>query len=559
MNRAPQELIARLATPEPPPRTHRPLGGDSDTDLAEIKTGVDLRSHLEHFEGLAFNRQGKCFCPRHTETDPSFEVKKDPATGQWHWFDWHVQNQPGFSGTAIDFYVEFKGLTVGEAIRKIRELENIPEPSATKPRPTKAPDPAVYAPQAATEPSDVYEDPPGFELGQAEEAKPATTVPVAPAKPDQPAAADKQPRIKMDARPLISFQSRETHYLMQDRIPQSMFVLLSGEGGTGKSTFLSEIAARLSKGEPLPGATKALVPPGSTYYITTENQPEEVFRPRIIACKGDLAKIIYARNVLVEVAGAKGLKIFDVQAHLAALEASLDEFPDLQVLTIDPIISHTDDRMDDSRARPVRKLADTLQDLSERRKITTIGVIHHNKALATSARNKVAGSHQWVDAARVALGIAEDKKDPTGESRILSLLKSNVYVTKKSLAFKIINTTVIDPDQPELFLRAGRVEFGGDIDVDVESLFNPNKVEESMTAKAIRLLDNELRNGPRDSDEIKQLAENLGIGRGSFDAARAQMKIVSKKVGGHFGPEGEQKWQLWLPDHWAAVTRGGSR
>jgi putative DNA primase/helicase len=357
---------------------------------------------------------------------------------------------------------------------------------------------------------------------------------------------------------LSTFKSRETNYLMQGRIPMGMFALLSGAGGTGKSTLLTEIACRVSRGDPLPGAAKALVPLGSTIYFTTENQPEEVFRPRAIACRGDLNKIIYARNVLVPVDNApEELKIFDIQAHLTALEEEIDKIGDVRMVVIDPAISHVDEKVDDGRAKPVRQLIDTVSDFAERKKIATIGVGHVVKGVASSARNKAAGSHQWVDASRVALGIAQDKDDTEGQRRLLSMMKANIFVNWKTLAFSIIDTAVRDEDSPSLSLRAGRVEFGEEVEIDVEAVFNPDKQVLSMTSKAIRLFNNELKNGPRPETEIWEMADALEITQATYKYARRKRGIHAEKIGGGFGTESgkEDRWVLWLPELWETFRK----
>jgi putative DNA primase/helicase len=513
MNRMPQQLLDKLIRPATDPRPLPVYDATPDPALAGLKE-LDLREHLAKFEGLAFNNHGACLCPVHQEMDPSFEVKRH-TDGHWYWFDWHNQGQEGFSGTIIDYYVTIKGMGLGEAIQAIKGRENI-----------------QVAPTAAS-------------------PTPSTII--------TPATKDKD--ITLVVRPLSGVVSRETFYLLQNRIPMGMFTLIVGGGGAGKSTFLTELACRVSRGEPLPGATRALVELGSTVYITTENQPEEVFRPRAIACRGDLTKIYYVRNVMVSVGDGPGdVQVLDIAQHLPALSRCLENLGDVREVIIDPLISHVNERLDDGRAKPVRQLLDVLSDFAERNKIAILGVSHVAKGVASSAAAKAAGSHQWIDASRVALGIVKDNEDPDGRRRFLTVLKSNIYVTWKTLAFNIIDTPVVDEGSPGLVLRAGRVEFETEeVDVDVEALFNPDKLTESMTVKAIRLFNNELKNGPRPAEELWLMAQMQGITEGSYKYARKKRGIYAEKLGGKFGADNEEKWMLWLPEHWDAhqATRRG--
>ena len=73
-----------------------------------------------------------------------------------------------------------------------------------------------------------------------------------------------------------------------------------------------------------------------------------------------------------------------------------------------------------------------------------------------------------------------------------------------------------------------------------------------MTVKAIRLFNNELKDGPRSADEIWLMAQMQGITEGSYKYARKKRGIHAEKIGGKFGTDDEEKWVLWLPEHWDA-------
>ena len=126
MSRMPEDMRIEFLASEAAAEAPLPAyDSRPDPALASLKE-IDLRQHLTKFEGLGFNGKGTCLCPVHTETSPSFEVKRH-TDGHWYWFDWHNQGRDGFSGTIIDYYVTIKGLDLGEAIRTIREREGIEE------------------------------------------------------------------------------------------------------------------------------------------------------------------------------------------------------------------------------------------------------------------------------------------------------------------------------------------------------------------------------------------------------------------------------------------------
>ena len=87
-------------------------------DLSTIKR-ANLRRYLTEKYGLEFNSSGYAICPFHSgERNPSFQVTLHD--GVWRWTDWHLnKDEPGFSGTIIDFVAQKESLPVDEAIAKL--------------------------------------------------------------------------------------------------------------------------------------------------------------------------------------------------------------------------------------------------------------------------------------------------------------------------------------------------------------------------------------------------------------------------------------------------------
>jgi putative DNA primase/helicase len=367
------------------------------------------------------------------------------------------------------------------------------------------------------------------------------------------------PQVVADDRPLSSFTSRATNYLMQDRIPMGMVTLVCGDAGLGKSSFLTEIACRVSKGEALPGALDATVEVGSTLYVTTENDPERVFRPRALACGGDLDKIRWMRNVLASVSRKQGQPtVFDASKHLPAIERRIKEVGDIRLVVIDPIISHINEKIDPNSSSHVRQLLDTLSEFAAAHDVAMVVVGHMAKGVATSAVQKMAGSHQWVAAARVVLGVGREGEDEVHgvKSRVIKMLKANIYITDQGLEFNLVDHWVTDVDEKgeEISLRTAKVEWVGERAVDSESVFNPEKVEASGREKAVRIILKALKDEPLPEKEVLSLCVAEGVGKGSYYAARAELKVEREKMG--FGPG---SWtRLWLPEQWAEYQKEGS-
>jgi hypothetical protein len=70
-------------------------------------------------------------------------------------------------------------------------------------------------------------------------------------------------------------------WLWPGRIPAGRITLLEGDPGLGKSTLLCELAARISRGEPLPGADPLVAPgaPRGVLLFSAEDDPFDTIRP----------------------------------------------------------------------------------------------------------------------------------------------------------------------------------------------------------------------------------------------------------------------------------------
>jgi len=360
----------------------------------------------------------------------------------------------------------------------------------------------------------------------------------------------KTEEISIELVPLSHFRCENISYLMEGRIPKGMVTLIVGDTTVGKSTLLTEIASRISRGDPLPGSYKGLVR-GSTLYITSENDPKTLFKPRVLACGGDPEKIIYFKAMLVKTnEGEEKIRIFNIN-DLPILERKIKEIPDLQLIVIDPVISYLGEKIDPNSSVDVRRVMDLISEFAERNKITVILVAHLSKALAAKAIHKVAGSHQWVAAARVVLCVVRDQEDP--ERRLLCPMKSNIMLNPKSLAFRIKEKFFPNPDTDEHeALKSVYVEFEEEeVEIDIEEALDIELSKPDDFAKteiAIKFLEHILRSGPVLETEVEEKAKEAGISPRTLKRARKKRGVISKKG----SKEGGGKWLLWLPEHWEA-------
>ena len=86
-------------------------------------------------------------------------------------------------------------------------------------------------------------------------------------------------------------KAEEVRWLWDGRIPLGKVTLLEGQPGVGKSTLALDLAARVSRGTPLPLMHDAEVPPSNVVVFSGDDALADTVRPRLEAAEADLERI----------------------------------------------------------------------------------------------------------------------------------------------------------------------------------------------------------------------------------------------------------------------------
>lgn len=213
-------------------------------------------------------------------------------------------------------------------------------------------------------------------------------------------------------RPASSFCSQRAKYLIYPYLPRGMLSIVGGVSGTGKTSLMLSMAAAISTGSPLPFESQDARTPGSVIYLTMENDPNIILRPRLERMGADLDRCYLLNTAGVNMASAE-------------LEAAAKEIkPALMVF--DPIQSFLPAGVQMSRAEQIRPVMDTLISLSKTLDVAIVLISHMSKPGpgVVSALDRLLGSSDFRNAARSVVIVGRDPENP--EQRVFAHAKNSI-------------------------------------------------------------------------------------------------------------------------------------
>jgi putative DNA primase/helicase len=202
--------------------------------------------------------------------------------------------------------------------------------------------------------------------------------------------------------------------------------MLDGDPGIGKSLLMTQVAASLSQGQPLPDQqgkpTLAPDSPQETLLRTAEDGLGDTLKPRLEAAGADCTKI----HVLTGWRGSEDqdeMFYFTLQ-HLWVLEDALKQYQP-RLVVLDPIQAYVGD-IDMHRANETRPLLAALARLAEQYHCAIVCIRHPSKPGQALGKmiHRGLGSIDFIGAARTGLYV---EQHPVDVNKVLLLhIKSNI-------------------------------------------------------------------------------------------------------------------------------------
>jgi hypothetical protein len=364
---------------------------------------------------------------------------------------------------------------------------------------------------------------------------------------------------------LANVRPESIRWLWPDVIPRAKLTVIAGDPGLGKSFLTLDLAARVSRGAPMPGETRIPAPspfqgegrgegssstnpltrahvvrlpsplggegaeteapracgrpPAHVVLLTAEDGIADTIRPRLDAHGADVSRIHAVRGV--RTGGAGGGEIgFSLSRDLELVKQAVRELEECALVVIDPITAYMDKADANSNAE-VRSVLDPLARFAEELDVAVVVVTHLNKSGAGSsskAVHRICGSIAFTAAARAVWGITKDRTDP--ERRLMLPVKMNIAKDVGGMAYRI---------------KDGRLEWEPDaIDLTADDQMSSAQEDArnhgpSALDEAKQFLREELRDGPVGAQQVKQNADDLMISPQTLRVAREAIGVASTR------------------------------
>lgn len=315
-------------------------------------------------------------------------------------------------------------------------------------------------------------------------------------------------------RPASAFAPERTRYLVQPYLPRGMLSILGGVSGVGKTSLALDIAAALTAGRALgfEDPEDAEDRKGCTViYLTAENDPNKVLRPRAEAMGADLDRLFFQSG-----------------ANLCMNEQDLFDIcrayrPDL--LVFDPIQSYLGQGVQMNRAEQVRPLMDQLNGLAKELDMAVLLISHMSKPGPgiCSALDRLLGSSDFRNAARSILIVGRDPQLPEG--RVFAHAKNSLGPEGVSQSYHIA--------------PAGNVCYDGESELTADRIIQSFQPDARGTGRpgtslstAMQALDHALSFvGWVDYAEVERLCAAGGYSQRTMRRAKEALELQIMQVG----------------------------
>lgn len=157
---------------------------------------------------------------------------------------------------------------------------------------------------------------------------------------------------------------KEVEWLWYPYIPYGKVTVLQGDSGDGKSTFVLNLAAMLSRGEPMPFTDGSGQEPVNIIYQSSEDDADDTIVPRFVKAGGDPNRLIFISEK------EKYLSFSDERLLEAVRKTNA------KLIVLDPLSAYIGEETRINTANEIRRQFRPLIELAKEQRCAIL-IVHH--------------------------------------------------------------------------------------------------------------------------------------------------------------------------------------
>lgn len=292
-------------------------------------------------------------------------------------------------------------------------------------------------------------------------------------------------------------------WLWYPYIPMGKLTVVQGDPGEGKSTFMLNLVAMLTRGLPLPDGWKTAQPMVAIYQCAEDGMADTI-KPRLVQAGADCDRVAYIVDDDIS------LTLEDGRIESAIRETGASVF------IVDPIQAFIPPDSDMQNAAKMRSVLRKLARTAEQSHCAVILIGHMNKGGGgMKALYRGLGSIDIAAIARSVLMISKDEHRPS--MRYMYPIKSSLAPEGAAIGFS--------------FRQGGGIEWQGIYDRNVISYTENEMLKTTKKEKARAKLIKMLESGDKPAKEVYAGLAEIGVGSRTVEKVKKELQIKTYRSG----------------------------